>query len=68
MILILAALITQMDLLRSVFGTAQSSLTEWAMALAPAIALFFLWELGKLIARRAAGSPREVAPAEEAAE
>ncbi len=36
----------------SLLGTVQLSLTQWSLALAPAVALFFLWELGKLIARR----------------
>ena len=50
--LVLAVLITEMDVLRRIFGTVQLSLTQWALALAPAVALFFLWELGKLVARR----------------
>ncbi len=63
--LALAVLITQMDVLRRIFGTEQLTLTQWALALAPAVALFFLWELGKVIARGAvAGSPAAV-PAEE---
>ena len=45
-------LITQMDVMRRIFGTEQLTLTQWALALAPAVALFFLWELGKLMARR----------------
>ena len=45
-------LITQMDVLRTVFGTVQLTLTQWSLALVPAVVLFFLWELGKLIARR----------------
>ncbi len=49
---VLAVLITQMDVLRKIFGTAQLSLVQWALALAPAVALFFLWDLGKLAARR----------------
>jgi P-type Ca2+ transporter type 2C len=57
--LLLAVAITQMDVLRVLLGTVQLSLTQWSLALAPAVALFFLWELGKLIARRAT----EVAPA-----
>jgi len=48
----LAVLITQMDALRRVFGTVQLSDKQWALALIPAVALFFVWELGKLIARR----------------
>ncbi len=27
------------------------SLTQWALAVLPAVALFVLWEIGKLIAR-----------------
>ena len=64
----LAVLITQMDVLRNLFGTAQLSLTQWALALVPAVALFFLWELGKLIARRGADPAPVATPAEEAAE
>ena len=56
--LVLAVLITQMDVLRTLFGTVQLSLTQWALALVPAVGLFFLWELGKLIVRHgAAGVP-----------
>ena len=39
------------------------SIHQWALALVPAVALFFLWELGKLIARRqTADTPDAVAP------
>jgi Ca2+-transporting ATPase len=38
--------------LRRLFGTAPITLGQWALALAPAVLLIFLWELGKLIARR----------------
>jgi len=65
--LVLAVLITQMDVLRSVFGTVQLSLTQWALALVPAVALFFLWEMGKEVARRGVEVPQEAVPAEEAA-
>ncbi len=51
---VLAVLITQMDVMRRIFGTVELTLTQWALALVPAVALFFLWELGKLIARREA--------------
>ncbi len=57
--LVLAVLITQMDVLRRLFGTVQLSLKQWALALLPAVALFFLWELGKLIARREADRSRQ---------
>jgi len=52
--LVLAVLITQWEVLRRLFGTVELTLGQWALALVPAVALIFLWELGKLIARRAA--------------
>jgi len=60
--LVLAVLITQLDVLRTVFGTVRLSLGQWGLALLPAVALFFLWELGKLIARRRIASAQEAAP------
>ena len=65
--LVLAVLITQMDVLRNLFGTAQLSLTQWALALVPAVALFFLWEIGKAGARRGTETAPQAVPAEEAA-
>ncbi len=53
---LLAVLITQTDALRILLGTVQLTLTQWSLALAPAVTLFFLWELGKLVARRTAQS------------
>jgi Ca2+-transporting ATPase len=50
--LLLAILITQLDVLRRIFGTIEITLDQWALALVPAVLLIFLWELGKLIARR----------------
>ena len=50
--IVLAVLITQMDALRTLLGTTKLSLGQWALALLPAVALFFLWEIGKLVARR----------------
>ena len=64
--LVLAVLITQMDVLRSVFGTVQLSVTQWALALVPAVALFFLWELGKWVARRSVDQPQGFEAAESA--
>ncbi len=55
--LLLAVLITQTDALRILLGTVQLTLTQWSLALAPAVTLFFLWEVGKLIARRTAHDP-----------
>ena len=55
---VLAVLITQMDVLRRMFGTVELTFHQWALALLPAVALLFLWELGKLIARRECLTPR----------
>jgi Ca2+-transporting ATPase len=49
---VLAVLLTQMDALRRLLGTAQLNLRQFAWAIVPAVALLGLWELGKLIARR----------------
>ncbi len=65
--IVLAVLITQMDMLRRIFGTEQITATQWLLALVPAIALFFLWELGKVIARRETEPAPEPVPAEEPA-
>ncbi len=54
--LVLAVLITQWEVLRRLFGTAPITLGQWALALVPAVLLIFLWELGKLIARRSQGA------------
>ena len=50
--LVLAILITQLDVLRRMFGTVELTLGQWALALVPAGLLILLWEIGKLIARR----------------
>jgi Ca2+-transporting ATPase len=52
--LLLAVAITQWDVLRRMFGTVELNIEQWSLALVPAVALIFLWELGKLIARRGA--------------
>ena len=64
---VLAVLITQMDVMRRIFGTEQLNAEQWLLALAPAIALFFLWELGKLVARRGTEPATHPDPAEEPA-
>jgi Ca2+-transporting ATPase len=64
--LVLAVLITQMEVLRNLFGTEQLTGPQWALALVPAVALFFLWELGKLLARRDTAPAPVAMPAEEA--
>jgi Ca2+-transporting ATPase len=57
--LVLAVLIAHWEVLRRLFGTVELTLTQWALALVPAVLLFFIWELGKLIARRTATSNRD---------
>jgi Ca2+-transporting ATPase len=51
---VLAVFVTQLNVFNRLLGTVQINLREFAWALVPAIALLALWELGKLIARRAA--------------
>ena len=59
---VLAVLITQMDVLRRIFGTEQLTAEQWALSLVPAVGLFFLWELGKLVARRGIEPAPEAVP------
>ena len=49
---ILAVLTTQMDALRRLLDTTDLNVREFGWALVPAVGLFILWELGKLLARR----------------
>ena len=63
---VLAVLITQMDVMRRIFGTEQLTAKQWLLALLPALALLSLWEVGKLVARR--GSETEAASVPAAAE
>jgi P-type Ca2+ transporter type 2C len=58
---VLAILVTQMDVFNRLLGTVPLNLSQFAWALVPALALLMLWELGKLIARRASREG-EVAP------
>jgi Ca2+-transporting ATPase len=51
---VLAVLVTQMDVFHRLLGTTDINLRQFGWALVPAVALLLLWELGKLIARRAA--------------
>jgi P-type Ca2+ transporter type 2C len=50
---VLAVLVTQLGVLQRLLGTTQLNLRQFGWALVPAVALLALWELGKLIARRA---------------
>jgi len=56
----LAVLVTQMGVFNRLLGTVQINLRQFGWALVPPIALLLLWELGKLLARRAnrAGNSR----------
>jgi len=53
--IVLAVLITQLELMRRIFETVAIGMPEWALSLAPAVVLFFVWEIGKLIARQRVG-------------
>ena len=57
--LVLAVLITQLEVFRRLFATVDLTLDQWALSLLPAVLLVFAWELGKLIARRATNHSRE---------
>ncbi len=49
---VLLILVVTFGLLNGWLGTTSMTWTQWGLALAPAGALFVLWEAGKLIARR----------------
>jgi Ca2+-transporting ATPase len=51
--IILAVLVTQMDAFHRILGTTDLSGPQFLLALAAAVLLFVLWELGKLVVRRA---------------
>ena len=61
--LVLAVLITQWEVLRRIFGTVELTLAQWSLALVPAVLLFFVWELGKVIARRTTDHSQQEMPA-----
>ena len=50
--LVLAVLVTQMDVFHRLLGTTDINLRQFGWALIPAVALLILWEAGKYIARR----------------
>jgi Ca2+-transporting ATPase len=51
---VLAVATTQMDMFNRLLGTTDINLAQFGWALVPALVLFGLWELGKLLARRLA--------------
>ena len=55
---VLAVLVTQMDVLRRLLGTTQLNFEQFLWAFVPAIALLALWEAGKLVMGRAAPRPQ----------
>jgi len=58
--LVLAVLVTQMDVFNRLLDTTPLDLRQFYWALVPAIALLLLWEAGKLVARWRAGEPAAV--------
>ena len=59
----LALLIARGAALTSLLGTAALTGTQWLFGALPALVLLVVWELGKAIARRRAGSVEAVVPA-----
>jgi Ca2+-transporting ATPase len=55
--IILAVLTTQLDALRRLLDTTAINVREFGWALVPVVALFVLWELGKLVARHYWATP-----------
>ena len=60
--LALAVLIARGGTLTSLLGTQALTGRQWLIGAAPAVLLFALWEIGKLIARHGAESPPRAAP------
>jgi Ca2+-transporting ATPase len=56
--LALAVLVTQMDVFQRLLGTVEIDLAQFGWALVPALGLLVVWELGKLVARRASRGTR----------
>ena len=56
--IVLALLVVEFDVLQRLLGTTRlHGSTQWTLAVAPAVALFVLWEIGKLIARSRQHAP-----------
>jgi P-type Ca2+ transporter type 2C len=53
----LAVLVTQMDVFHRLLNTVEINTVQFLWAIVPAVGLLLLWELGKLIARRAGREP-----------
>ena len=61
---VLALLIARGGMLSSLLGTDSLSGEQWLIGAAPALLLFVLWELGKLLARRGEKGGHEAVPAQ----
>jgi Ca2+-transporting ATPase len=59
---VLAVLIARGGFLTSWLGTRAITGRQWLIGALPAVALFILWELGKLVARRTRGRAEPAAP------
>jgi P-type Ca2+ transporter type 2C len=55
----LAVLVTQMDALRRLLGTEPLTAGQFGLAVAAALLLLVLWELGKFVVRRRWSAPEE---------
>ena len=54
--LVLAVMTTQMDMMRRLLDTTEITMRQFSWALVPPVVLLLLWELGKVLLRRAAAS------------
>jgi Ca2+-transporting ATPase len=58
----LAVLVTQMDVSHRLLNTVEINTVQFLCAVVPAVGLLLVWELGKLIARRAVRAPSSASP------
>jgi Ca2+-transporting ATPase len=61
--IVLAFLVAEWDVLNRLLGTKPIGFEEWLLAVAPAVVMLVLWEIGKAIARAATHDKPEAAPA-----
>ena len=57
---VLAFLVVEFGVLQKLLGTTPLHVHQWLLAIAPAALLLFLWEIGKVIARRMSSSHADV--------
>jgi Ca2+-transporting ATPase len=58
--IVLAFLVTEFGVLQHILGTTSLDGRQWLLTILPAVALFILWEIGKLIARVTHRVPKSV--------